>query len=44
MKVTFAPRDILQIDDAGILYRAARAFIGYIQETGIKKGNEEYEN
>ena len=36
--------DRQQGQDAGILYRAARAFIGYIQETGIKKGNEEYEN
>lgn len=26
------------------LYRAARAFIGYVQETSIKKGNTAYEN
>lgn len=27
-----------------ILYRAAKAFIGYVQDTGIKKGNTAYEN
>ena len=30
--------------NAKALYRAARAFIGYIQETGIKKGSIENEN
>lgn len=30
--------------DAGILYKSARAFIGYVQETAIKKGNMTYEN
>ena len=30
--------------EAGDLYKAARAFIGYIQQMGIKKGNMEYEN
>ena len=30
--------------DAGVLYRSARAFIGYVQETAIKKGNMTYEN
>ena len=27
-----------------ILYRAAKAFIGYVQDTSIKKGNTAYEN
>lgn len=31
-------------NNARTLYRAARAFIGYVQETGIKKGNTAYEN
>lgn len=31
-------------DDSSLLYRAARAFIGYVQETGLKKGNMEDEN
>lgn len=30
--------------DAGVLYKSARAFIGYIQETAIKKGNMSNEN
>lgn len=30
--------------DAGMLYKSARAFIGYVQETAIKKGNMTYEN
>lgn len=30
--------------DAGTLYKSARAFIGYVQETAIKKGNMTYEN
>lgn len=30
--------------DAGVLYKSARAFIGYVQETAIKKGNMTYEN
>lgn len=30
--------------DAGTLYKSARAFIGYVQETAIKKGNITYEN
>lgn len=32
------------LGNSGTLYRAARAFIGYIQETGLKKGNTAYEN
>ena len=31
-------------DNSKVLYRAARAFIGYVQETAIKKGNTAYEN
>lgn len=31
-------------DDSQILYRTAKAFIGYVQETGMKKGNTAYEN
>lgn len=31
-------------DNARTLYRAARAFIEYVQETSIKKGNTAYEN
>jgi len=31
-------------DDSGLLYRAARAFIEYVRETGLKKGNIEDEN
>lgn len=31
-------------DDSGLLYRAAKAFIGFVQETGIEKGNKTYEN
>lgn len=31
-------------NNARALYRAAKAFIGYVQETGIKKGNIAYEN
>lgn len=31
-------------DDSKALYRAAKAFIGYVQETGRKKGNMNYEN
>lgn len=31
-------------DDSRQLYRAARAFIEYVQETGLKKGNTAYEN
>lgn len=31
-------------DNSRALYRAARAFIGFVQETGIKKGNTAYEN
>lgn len=31
-------------DNSRVLYRAARAFIGFVQETGIKKGNTAYEN
>ncbi len=30
--------------DTGLLYRAARAFIEFVQETGLKKGNIEDEN
>ncbi|MCM1127221.1 MAG: DUF6240 domain-containing protein [Lachnospiraceae bacterium] len=30
--------------DAGMLYKSARAFIGYVQETAIKKGNMSNEN
>lgn len=30
--------------DTGTLYKTARAFIGYVQEIGMKKGNTEYEN
>ena len=33
-----------QIDGSKELYRAARAFIGFVQEMGIKKGSEGYEN
>ena len=25
-------------DDSGLLYKAAKAFIGFVQETGIEKG------
>ncbi|MGN0364392.1 MAG: DUF6240 domain-containing protein [Suilimivivens sp.] len=32
------------LGNSGMLYRAARAFIGYVQETGIKKGNTAYED
>ncbi len=31
-------------DDSKTLYRAAKAFIGYVQETGRQKGNINYEN
>ena len=31
-------------EDSQMLYRTAKAFIGYVQETGIKKGNIAYEN
>lgn len=31
-------------EDSGALYRAARAFIGYVQETGREKGMTENEN
>ena len=31
-------------DHSGVLYRAARAFIGFVQETAIKKGSADYEN
>lgn len=31
-------------DNSRVLYRAARAFIGFVQETEIKKGNVTYEN
>lgn len=31
-------------DNSKALYRVARAFIGYVQETVIKKGNTAYEN
>ena len=31
-------------DDSKVLYRAAKAFIGYVQETGRQKGNINYEN
>jgi len=30
--------------DTAVLYRSARAFIGYVQETGMKKGSIEYED
>lgn len=33
-----------QADASKELYRAARAFIGFVQEMGIKKGSEGYEN
>lgn len=36
--------DRQQGQEAGVLYKAARAFIGYIQQIEIKKGNMEYEN
>lgn len=31
-------------DDSQMLYKAAKAFIGYVQEIGMKKGNTAYEN
>ena len=31
-------------EESAALYRAARAFIGYIQETGREKGMTGYEN
>jgi hypothetical protein len=31
-------------DDSKTLYWAAKAFIGYVQETGRQKGNINYEN
>ena len=30
--------------NTGTLYKAAKAFIGYVQEASIKKGNTAYEN
>ncbi len=30
--------------DAGVLYKSAKAFIGYVQETAIKKGSIANEN
>lgn len=34
----------VQGTDTVTLYRSARAFIGYVQEIGMKKGSTEYEN
>ncbi|MCM1135191.1 MAG: DUF6240 domain-containing protein [Clostridium sp.] len=31
-------------DDSGTLYRTAKVFIGFVQETGMKKGSIVYEN
>lgn len=31
-------------NDSQMLYKAAKAFIGYVQEIGLKKGNTAYEN
>ncbi|MDE5908719.1 MAG: hypothetical protein K2H52_08290 [Lachnospiraceae bacterium] len=31
-------------NDSQMLYKAAKAFIGYVQEIGMKKGNTAYEN
>ena len=33
-----------QADGSKELYRTAKAFIGFVQETGVKKGSEGYEN
>lgn len=30
--------------NTGTLYKTAKAFIGYVQETAIKKGNTAYED